>query len=62
MKKKKSVKLFSLQRYYTFYEQKFSNLTPLLTITFPQGFQKKNVGYWTSENGGKKIVNWSEKV
>ena len=31
------------------------NLRPLLSITFPQGFQKsKKFGHWTSGSGGKK--------
>ena len=34
---------------------KCSNLRPLLSITFPQGFQiSKNIGHPTSESGGKK--------
>ena len=29
-----------VRRFKTLYEQKFYNLRPLLSITFPQGFQK----------------------
>ena len=48
--------------FYTFYEQKFLNLRPLLSITFPHEFQKsKKFGHWTSGSGGKKIVKLSEK-
>ena len=53
--RKKSIKTCFATAIYTFYEQKFSNLRPLLTITFPQGFQKsKKFGHWTSENGVKR--------
>ena len=60
---KKSVKKNSSpRRFYTFYEQKFSNLRPLLSFTFPQGFQKsKEFGHWISGSGDKKTVNRSEK-
>ena len=41
-------------RFYTLYGQKFSNLRPLLSITFPQGFQKsKKFGHCTFGSGGK---------
>ena len=36
-------------QFYTLYEQNFSNLRPLLYITFPQGFQKLkflDIGLW----------------
>ena len=48
--------VFFLSRwFYTLYEQKFSNLIPFLSITFPQGFQKsRNFGHWTTGSGGKK--------
>ena len=33
---------------YPLYDKKLSNLRPLLTITFPQGFKKsKRFGHWT---------------
>ena len=51
------------QRFYTLYEQKYANLSLLLYITFPQGFQiSKMFGHWTWESGGKKTVKQSEKV
>ena len=65
MKKKKIIKkyFFPLQQFYTLYEQKFSNVKPLLSITFTQGFQKsKQLGQWTSGSGGEKTVKRSEKV
>ena len=55
-------KLFSSRRFNTLYEQKFSNLRPLLPITFPQGFRiSKKFGHWTSGSGGKKTGKRSEK-
>ena len=34
-------------------------MRPLLSITFPQGFQiSKSVGHPTSGSGGKKTFNW----
>ena len=48
------------RRFYTLYEQKFSNLRRLLSITFPQGFRiSKNFGHPTSGSGGKKTFNSS---
>ena len=50
--------LFLPQRFYTLYEQKFSNMRPLLSITFPQGFLKsKKFEYWTSGSGVKIPLN-----
>ena len=41
----------------SFNEQKFSNLRQLLSLTFPQEFQKsKKFGHWNSKSGGKKTV------
>ena len=38
-------------------KQKCLNVTPLLSITFLQGFRiSKNIGHPTSESGGKKTV------
>ena len=43
------------------------SLRPLLSITFPQGFQKsKKFGHWTSGNGGKKtfkryLKKWTDR-
>ena len=46
---------FFSRRFQTTFKQKCSNLKPLLSITFPQGFRiSKNIGHPTSENGGKK--------
>ena len=45
------------------YEQRFSNLTPFLSITLPQGLQiSKKFGHWTLGSGTKKTVKQSEKV
>ena len=60
--KKNPLKTVSLRQFYTLYEQKVSNLRPLLSITFPQGFQKsQKFGHWTSGSGGKKTLKRSEK-
>ena len=55
--KKNHKTLFSPRRFYTLYEQKFSNLRPLLSITFPQGFQKLNKknGPWTLGSGKRPL-------
>ena len=59
-KKKKKKKL---RQFYTLYELKFSNLRPLLFITFPQEFWKsKKFGHWTMGNGGKKMFKRSEQM
>ena len=51
------------QQFFTLYEQKFSNLRPLLSNIFPQGFRiSKKFGHWTSGSGAKKTVKRSEKV
>ena len=51
------------RRFYTLYKQKFSNLGPLLSITFLKGFRKsKNFGHLTLESGGKKTLKWSEQM
>ena len=50
------------QRFFTFYKQKFSNLRPLLSITFPQGLLKsKKFRHWTLGSGGKKTVKRSDQ-
>ena len=52
----------SPQQFYTLYEQKCSSLRPLLSITFPQGFQKsKKFGHWTLGSGGKKTFKRGEQ-
>ena len=56
-------KLFFPRRYYTLYKQKFSNLRPLLSITFPREFLKsKKFGHGTSGSGGKKTFKRSEQM
>ena len=60
--RKKSVAIKSPRGCYTLYEQKFSNLRQLLSITLPQGFWKfKKFVHWTSRSGVKKMVKHSEK-
>ena len=50
-------KLFFTRRFQTYSKQKCSNVRPLLSITFPQGFRiSKNIGHLTSGRGGKKTV------
>ena len=62
MKKKIVQKHFLPWQFYTLYEQKLSNLRPLISITFPQGFRKsKKFGQSTSGSGSKKTVKPSEK-
>ena len=47
---------------YTLYEEKFSNLRPLLSITFPPGFKKsKKFGRRILGSGDKKTLKRSEK-
>ena len=54
-KKKHLKNTFIARQFHTLFEQKFSNLRPLLSITFPQGFRiSKKFGYWTSGSGGQK--------
>ena len=62
-KLKKSVKNFFLPlQFFTLFQQKFSTLRPLFSITFPRGVKKsKKYGHWTSRNAGKKTVKRSEK-
>ena len=46
---------FFVWRFQTTSKQKCSNLRPLLSITFPQGFRiSKNIGHLTLGSGGKK--------
>ena len=48
---------------FTYYEQKFSNMRPLLSITFSQGFWKsKRFGRWTLRIGSKKMFKQSEQM
>ena len=51
------------RRFLTIIKQKCSNLRPLLSITFPQGFRSsKNIRHPTSGSGGKKTVKRYLKV
>ena len=57
------------RRFYTLYEQKYSNLKPLLSISFPKGFRKsKKFGDWTLGGGAglKRLLNimntWRKKI
>ena len=48
---------FFARRFYTISKLKCSNVRPLLSITFPQGFRiSKNIGHPTLGSGGKKTV------
>ena len=59
----KRKKLFFARWFYTIYEQKFSNLRPLLSITFAQGFRiSKKFGHWTLGSGGKRALKRSEQM
>ena len=56
-------KLFFVRPFFTLYEQKCSNLRPLLSITFPKKFRKsKKFGHWTSGSKGKKTFKRSEQM
>ena len=49
-----SLRTFFARRFQTISKQKFSNVRPLLSITFPQGFRiSKYFGHPTSGSGGK---------
>ena len=53
--KKVCKKLFSPRQFYTLYQQKFSNMRPIISITFPQSFRKyKKVWTLESMKGGQK--------
>ena len=55
--KKNPKKLFPTQQFKTIFEQNFFNLKPLLSTSFPQGFQiSKNIGHPTLEKGQKDVV------
>ena len=59
----KKKKFIFARPFYILYEQKFSNLRSLLSITFFWGFQKsKQFGHWTLWNGGKKTFKLSEPM
>ena len=61
--RKKSVKKVFQRQFYTLYEQKLTNLRPLLLLLFPQGFHKykKKFGRWALGSEDKKTVKRSEK-
>ena len=45
------------------FQKKCLNVTPLLSITFPQKFRiSKNIGHPTSESGPKRPLNSTLKV
>ena len=50
------MKLFSPPPFDTLYEKKFSNLRPLLSLSFPQGFQKSKVCTLDFVNWGQKSL------
>ena len=51
------------RRFYTIYEQKFSNLRPLTSITFPQGFWKSKIfWHWTLGSGGTTTFKLSKQM
>ena len=59
----KKIEIKIVGQFYTIYEQKFSNLRPCLSITFPQGFSKsKKFLNLTSGSGGKKTFIQSEQM
>ena len=63
--KAKSAKknFFFSRRFLTILKQKCSNLRPLLSTTFPQGFWiSKNIGHPTSGSGAKRRLNDTSKV
>ena len=48
-------KLYFARRFQTIFKQKISNMRPLLSTAFPQGFRiSKNIGHPTLGRGGKK--------
>ena len=53
--KQQQKNFFFARRFQTTFKQKCSNVRPLLTITFPQGFRiSKNIGHRNLGRGGKK--------
>ena len=54
------LKTIFARQFYTIYEQKFSNLRQLLSITFPQGFQKSKM-FGLREVGAKRRLNGVSK-
>ena len=61
-KKRRKKTFFFARRFQTIFKQKCSYLRPLLSITFPQGFQiSKIIGHPTLGSGGKKTVKKDPK-
>ena len=54
-------KIFFTRQFYTLHEEKFSNLRPLLSITFPQGFQEPKK-FRLCEVGGKMTLERSKQM
>ena len=51
------------RQFYTTFEQKYSNLRPVLSITFPQGcWISKKFGHLTLGSGGKNTIKQSEQM
>ena len=51
------------RHFYTILEEKCSNLRPLFSITFPQGFEiSKYFGHWTLGSVGIRTVKRSEQM
>ena len=54
---------FFVRPFCTLYEQEYSNLRPILSISFLQGFRKSTMfGHWTSGREGKKMFKRSEQM
>ena len=50
-------------RFYTLYEQRYSNLRPLLPLVFPKDSENlKKVWHLTLGIGGKNTFKWSEQM
>ena len=51
------------RQFFTIFKQKCSNLRPLLSITFSQGFQiSKNIGHPTSGSGANRRLKVPQKL
>ena len=60
---KKQKNFFWPQHFYTTFEQKCSNLRPVLSITFPQWcWISKMFGHLTLGSGGKKTIKQSKQM
>ena len=57
------MRIVAVRQFYTLYEQKTSNIRQILSISFPQGFQKpKKFGHLNSRSGGKNTFKGSEQI